>query len=322
MRIAWILCLLAAIAGAPAAAIADDRPKAPLRILVPLPAGSTSDAVARLIAERLRDDLGRPVLIEDKPGASGRIAVEALLRAPRDGSTVLLAPVAVPVIVPLVFRNPGFDTSKDLAPVAEVSRFEYALAVDAKHLARTVDELAAWAKANPGRATFGTPGAGSIPHFLGTALNRAAGIELVHVPYRGAAQVEAELIGGQITAGIGATADFGAMHRAGRLRILATSGRTRSALLPAVPTFREQGYPALEMAGWQGVFAAAGTPEAAIERLALAIVTVLRVPEVREKMIALGLEPTGTGPAALGAVVRADIARWRVIVRDSGFTAE
>lgn len=322
MPIVRLLCLLAAIVGAPAVATADDRPKAPLRIIVPLPAGSTSDAVARLLADRLRGDLGRPILIEDKPGASGRIAVETLLRAPRDGSTVLLAPVAVPVIVPLVFKNAGFDPLRDLAPVAQVSTFEYALAVDAKHPARTIDELVAWARANPTRATFGTPGAGSIPHFLGTELNRAAGIGMAHVAYRGAAQVEAEVIGGQIAAAISATADFAAMHRSGRLRILAASGAARSALLPAVPTFREQGYPALEITGWQGVFAPAGTPQAAIDRMAVAIVTAVSAPEVREKMIALGLEPTGTGPAVLGALVSADIARWRAIVRESGFSAE
>lgn len=291
-------------------------------MIVPLPAGSTSDAVARLLADRLREDLGRPILIEDKPGASGRIAVETLLRAPRDGSTVLLAPVAVPVIVPLVFKNAGFDPLRDLAPVAQVSTFEYALAVDAKHPARTIDELVAWARANPSRATFGSPGAGGIPHFLGMELNRAAQIEMVYVAYRGAAQIEAELIGGQIAAGISAAADFASVHRSGRLRILATSGQARSALLPAVPTFREQGYPALEAIGWQGVFAAAHTPRAAIERLSVAVVAAVHTPEVREKMIALGLEPTGAGPEALGALVSADIARWRKIVRDSGFSAE
>jgi tripartite-type tricarboxylate transporter receptor subunit TctC len=322
VRLAWLLSLLVAAVAASPGATAQERTKPPLRILLPLPAGSTSDSVARLLAERLREDLGQPILVEDRPGASGRIAVEALMRAPPDGSTLLLAPIAVPVIVPLAFRKPGFDPARDLAPVAQVSTFEYALAVAANHPARNVAEFVAWAKINRARATFGTPGAGSVPHFLGTMLGRAAGVELIHVAYRGAPQVDADLMSGQIAAGLSALADFVALHRAGKLRILATSGAARSPLVPSVATFREQGYPSLEATGWHGVFAPAGTPLPVIERLSAAIVAALRTADLRDRLTSLGVEPTGTTPAELAAIMAADIARWRTIVRETGFKPE
>ena len=325
MPLARILCLLlsgAVAAVAPAGAHAQNRAQQPLRILVPLPAGSTSDVVARLIADGVRNAVGRPVIIENKPGASGRIAADALKHAAPDGKTLMLAPIAVPVIGPLVFKKLGYDPVKDFAPVAQVATYEFALAVAADHPARTVSELVAWAKANPARATLGTPGAGSLPHFLGVMLGQAARIELAHVAYKGVAPLEAELMSGQIAAGISALSDLVALHRAGKLRILATSGAARSPLLPEVPTFRQQGYPAVEAAGWHGVYAPAGTPQPVIDQLSTAIVAALRTPELREKFLALGLEPTGTTPQTLAAIMAADTARWAPIIKAAGFTAE
>jgi tripartite-type tricarboxylate transporter receptor subunit TctC len=323
MRLTRALCLL--LAGAVAAvpgAHAQVKPKQPLRILVPLPPGSTSDVVARLIAEPLRDGVAQPVVVENRPGATGRIAVAALKSAPPDGATLLLAPIAVPVIVPLVFKEPNLDPARDLVPIAQVSKYEFAFAVGADHPARTVHEFVVWAKARPAQVTFGTPGAGSVSHFLGVMLGQAAGLELVHVPYRGAAPLESELMSGQITAGVSALSDFLALHGAGKLRILATSGRERSPLLPAVPTFREQGYPSVEGVGWHGVFAPAGTPQPVVSRLSGAIAAALQSPELREKFAALGIEPTGTTPQALAAIMAADIVRWRTIVKATGFSAE
>jgi tripartite-type tricarboxylate transporter receptor subunit TctC len=324
MRVTRTLCLLvgaAAVAAAPGA-LAQAKPRQPLRMIVALPPGSTSDVVARLIAARLVEDGGPPVVIENRAGASGRIAVEALKASPADGSTLLLAPIAVPVIVPLVLKDASYNPAKDLAPVAQISTFGYALAVAPSHPARDLAAFVGWARANPKQASFGTSGAGSVPHFLGMTLAKTAGVELTHVAYRGVTSVDADLMGGQIAAAVSALSDFLALHRAGKLRILATSGAQRSPLLPDVPTFREQGYAAVEASGWQGVFAPGRTPQPVIARLSGAIVAAVQAPEVREKLLGLGIEPTGTTPDELAAIVAADAARWRAIVKATRFSVE
>ena len=228
----------------------------------PVAAGGTSDIAARLIADGIKDAIGQPVIVENRPGATGRIAAEALKSAAPDGATLMLAPIAVTVLAPLVLEPLGYDPVKDFAPVAQVGRYEFALAVRPDHPARTVPELIAWARANPAQATFGTAGAGSVPHLLGVMLSRATGTELVHVPYRGLAQVEGELMGGQIAAAISALSDLSELHRNGRIRIIATSGAKRSSLLPSVPTFGEQGFAAIEAVGWNAVYAPAQNAEA------------------------------------------------------------
>ena len=321
-RILSLLAVVAAGAIATASTHAQTGAQQPLRMLVPLPAGSTSDLVARLLVDPLRTGLGRPVVVENRPGASGRIAVDALRSAAPDGATVLVAPIAVPVIGPLVFRNPSYDPAKDLVPVSQVARYEFALAVAASHPARTVSEFVAWARANPPRASIGNPGAGTLPHFLGVMIGHAGGVELVQVAYKGAGVLANEAIGGHLAAGVSAISDFAPLHRAGKLRILASTGATRAALLPDVPTFREQGYPAVDASGWHGVFAPAGTPQAAVDRLSAVIVAALEAPSLREKFVALGLEPTGTTPERLAAIMAADTAHWQPIIKATGFTAE
>jgi tripartite-type tricarboxylate transporter receptor subunit TctC len=324
MRATRALCLLlaaAAVATAPAAH-AQGAPRQPLRLIVPLPPGSTSDVVARLVGESMTGGSGPPVVVENRPGASGRLAVEALKASAPDGRTLLMVPVAVPVIIPIVFKDPGFDPARDLVPVAQVATFEYALAVAANHSLHDLAGFVAWARANPKQANFGSSGAGSIPHFLGAMLGRAAGIELTHIPYKGVTSLDAELLAGQIPAGFSTLSDFVPLHRAGRLRILAVASARRSPLLPAVPTFREQGYPSVEAVGWHGVYAPAGTPRAAIDRLSGAIVGALHTLALREKLAALGVEPTGTTPEQLAAIMAADTERWRKIIQTTGFTAE
>jgi tripartite-type tricarboxylate transporter receptor subunit TctC len=228
----------------------------------------------------------------------------------------------VPVVVPLVFKSVGYDPVKDFAPVSQVSTYGFAFAVAANHPARTLPEFVAWAKANPARAHVGNPGAGSLPHFLGVLIGQASGIAPVHVAYKGAGQLEVELMSGQVAAGISALSDLTALHRAGKLRILATAGADRSPLLPAVPTFREQGYSSVQADGWHGVYAPAGTPQHVIDQLSAAIAAAVRTPELKAKFAALGLEPTGTTPQALAAIMAADTAHWRPIIKAAGFTAE
>jgi tripartite-type tricarboxylate transporter receptor subunit TctC len=325
MQIARVLCLLlaaAVAAAAPAGAYAQGWAAQPVRFIVPIPTGGQTDVVARLLADALREGIGQPVIVENRVGGSGRIAVDALRTAAPDGSTLLFAPIAVPVIIPLYARQPGYDPARDLVPVAQVSKYEFALGVSVAHPARTLSEFVAWAKAHPARATFGTPGAGSLPHFLGVMLAQAAGIELEHVPYRGAAPAEADLMSGQIAVAISAVWDLVPLHRAGKLRVLATTGAARSPLLPEVATFRQQGYPSVEASGWHGVFAPAATPKKVVDQMSAAIVVAVRTPAFRAKVTAIGLEPTGTTPEGLAAIMAADIAHWRPIIKASGFTAQ
>jgi len=325
LRCAWLIRLV--LAGAAAGSVPPDAHAQatfarPVRILVPVAAGGTTDLTARLIADGIRESVGQPVVVENRPGATGRIAAEALKHAAADGATFLLAPIVVTVLAPLVFRDLNYNPAKDFAPVAQVARYSFVLAVRPDHPARTVPEFVAWAKANPLLARFGTAGSGGVPHLLGLMVGRATGIDLVHVSYSSLTQVESELLGGQTAAAISAFADFLALERAGKLRIIATSGTGRSPRLPAVPTFAEQGFPAVIAVGWNAVYAPAGTPKPLIDHLSVAIARTLRTPAIREKLLDLGVEPTGTTPDELAAIIAADTAHWAPIVRAAGFAAE
>jgi tripartite-type tricarboxylate transporter receptor subunit TctC len=306
---------------APLSANAQDTVRGPVKILLGF-ADEAGYTFAQLISEGIGNAMGRPVVIERKPGATGRIAAEALKNADPDGATLYLAPIVVPVVAPLVFKNLRYDPVKDFAPVAQVLTFRYALAVGPNHPARTVREFITWAKAHGEEAAFGTAGAGSVPHFFGVMIGRATDTQLVHVPYKGAAPMLADLMGGQIAAGVDSLTNLIELHRAGRIRIIATSGAERSPLSPAVPTFKEQGLAAIDAVGWVAIYARAGTPKPLIGRLSAAIVETLRRPEIRERFLSLGVEPTGTTPEALAAIMAADTARWAPIIKASGFTAE
>jgi tripartite-type tricarboxylate transporter receptor subunit TctC len=322
---AWLI-RFALVGAAAGIALSDARAQVtfarPVRILVPVAPGGTTDLAARLVADGIRASVGQPVVVENRPGATGRIAAEALKHAAADGTTFLLTPIVVTVLAPLVFRDLSYDPSKDFAPVAQVARYPFALAVRPDHPARTIGELVAWAKANPPQATFGTAGAGSVPHLIGTMVGRATGTDLVHVSYSSLGQLESELIGGQVAAAISAFAEFLALHRPGKLRIIATSGTMRSPLLPEVPTLAEQGFPKITAVGWNAVYAPAGTPKPLIDHVSVAIVRALRTPSIRDRLAALGLEPTGTTPDELAAIIAADTAHWAPIVRSAGFAAD
>ena len=223
LRVHHLLCALisgALVAVAPACADAQDTARAPVKVLLGF-ADEAGYAFAQLISGSIGNAMGRPVVIEQKPGATGRIAAEALKNADPDGTTLYLAPIVVPVLAPLVFRDLRYDPVKDFAPVTQVLTFRYALAVSPDHPARTAPEFVAWTKAHEKEATFGTAGAGSAPHFFGVMIDRATGTHLVHVPYKGAAPMLADLMGGQIAAGVDSLTNLIALHRAGRIRIIA-----------------------------------------------------------------------------------------------------
>lgn len=295
--------------------------QAPLRMIVAVGPGGTSDLVARVLADRLGQSLTRTVVVENRPGATGRIAVDALRNAAHPADTVLVAPIAVPVIVPLAYRNPGYAAS-DLVPVAQLATFDYALAVGATSAFRTFADFAAWAKVPSNGASFGAAGAGSVPHFVGAHLAREARLAMGFVPYASIAKLEADLVGGHVASAVSATSDFVALHRAGRVRILATSGRARSPLLPDVPTLRELGMPALDTEGWTALFANPRMPASEIAALSAAVRAAWADAGLRAKLREAGLEPTGTTPQRLAEIIAADIAYWQPVVRASGFAAD
>ena len=294
----------------------------PLKVLVGFGAGGSADLAARLLAERLKDELGRPVVVENRVGAGGRIAAEALKNAAPNGSTVMLAPIVVPVLAPLVFKKLNYDVQKDLAPVAHIADFQFGVSVKADSPIRSIADLVPVVKKNPKTGSFGSPAPGSLPHFFGVMIGQKTGLDLIHVPYNGGAQLMTALIGDQVTLGIDTLVDQGEMHRAGKSRILATSGPTRNALFPDVPTLRESGFKDLVGVGWFALFAPGGTDSAQITTLNAAVNRALKNPALKDRFIKMGLEIGGGSPQDLQALISTETARWAPVVKASGFTAD
>lgn len=318
----WLQRTTVLLATTLAMGLAQAQVDKPVKILVGFPPGGSADMAARLIGERMAVELKQPVIVENKPGAGGRIAAEALKNANPDGSTLLLTPVVVPVLAPLVFSKLPYNPSTDFAPVAQIATFQFSLSVNAAHPAKTVPELISWMKANPAQANFGSPAPGSLPHFFGVMISTGANIDIVHVPFNGGAPLMNAVAGNQVTTGIDALVDQIEMHRAGKTRILATSGAKRSPLLADVPTFIESGLKNVEGAGWLGLYATGKTPVAVINALNAAANKGLTQPELRERFIKVGLEPTGGSAQDLADIMKRDTERWGPVVKASGFKAD
>ena len=250
------------------------------------------------------------------------LAAEALKNAAPDGKTLMISPITVTVFAPLTQTKLRYDPIKDFAPVSLAATFQLALAVGPGSPAKTLHEYIAWVRANPAKATYGTPTAGGPPHFFGVMLARAAGVDLVFVPYKGGAPLVTDLVGGQVPAGITALSEMIKQHQSGKVRILASSGAQRSPAAPDVPTFKELGFAAVEGTGWVAFHTTAGTPRPTVDRLSTAIASAIKAPEVSERLLAIGLEPVGSTPDELARRVAEDTARWAPIVKASGFRAE
>jgi tripartite-type tricarboxylate transporter receptor subunit TctC len=294
----------------------------PVRVLVGFAPGGSADIAARLLGERVAAELKQTVLVENKPGAGGRIAAEALKNAAPDGSTLMLAPIVVPVLAPLVFSKLPYNVATDFSPVVHIANFQFGLSVAASHPAKNMKELLAWFKANPANANFGSPAPGSLPHFFGVMIATDAGLDLVHVPFNGGGPLQNALVGNQVSSGIDTLVDQIEMHRGGKTRILATSAATRSPLLADVPTFAEAGLKGVEGTSWFAVYAPAKTPAAAIQQINAAFNKALAAPDLRERFLKLGLEPTGGSAADLQAIMKRDTDRWGPVVKASGFRAD
>jgi tripartite-type tricarboxylate transporter receptor subunit TctC len=317
-------CAMAALAtcltlALPAAHAQGDKP---IRIIVGYPAGGTTDLTARLIGDKLRETLKQSVVVENKPGAGGRLAIDYARSQPADGSTLVLGNSAVMTIAPLVYRKLNYDAVRDFVPVAQTANFQLALAVGPAVPAKTLQEYIGWLRANPQQNTFGSPALGSIPHFFGLLFGKQVGVDMLHVPFNGSAPELTALIGGQVPAAVDTLADLAEMHRTGKIRVLASSGTQRSSALPEVPTFAELGHKDIVGIGRNGLFVPAGTPAAAIARLNAAVVKAIQDPELRARFVKMGLEPQSGTPEQFAKVLAQDRAQWGPVVKASGYTGD
>ena len=316
--------LLALCVGAAALGVAhaqgSEGLSGPVRLVVGFPAGGAGDIIARVVADKIAGPLGVTVIVENKPGAGGRVAAELLKAAPADGRTVLITPLAPIVIAPLTFQKLNYKSDPDFVPVAQLVKFLLSLAVGKDSPNTSLKDLVAWFKAHPQQASFGTSAAGSQLHFLGLMLGQAAHIDLVHVPYQGGTPLITDLIGGQVPSAIDAfPLEF---HKAGKIRLLASSGESRSPLLPDMPTFKEQGYPTVVGEAWFGAFMSAKTSPALVQRVSEAMASAVQQPDVRQKLAAAGLEATGLKAPEFARLVAADQARWKPVIEVSGFKGD
>jgi tripartite-type tricarboxylate transporter receptor subunit TctC len=293
------------------------------RILVGFPAGGTVDAVARRVADKLRGTYAKNVIVENKAGAGGRLAVEELKRSAPDGSTLLVTPAAMITLYPHLYTKLGYGID-DVTPVSTVAQVAFALGVGpaVPDSVKNVKDFLAWAKANPDKAAYGSPGAGSPPHMEGALLSKESDVELRHVPYRGSAPGIQDLLGGQVAAFSSPIGDYLPHLKSGKLRVLATSGPTRSRFAPDVPTYTEQGFKALQQVEWYGLFLPPKAAPELAQRLATAVRQGMAGPEMAEGLAAFGLEVRVNSPAELAKAVKDENAAWGPIVKRVGFTPE
>jgi tripartite-type tricarboxylate transporter receptor subunit TctC len=319
---------VAAAAGAGASIAAPRRAHSQVigkltRMIVGFAPGGSSDVTARLLVEQMRG-YASTIIIDNRPGAGGRIAVETAKAGAPDGSVLLLSPASMIVLYPHLYKPLGYDPVQDLIAVTTVCAFPFVLSVGplVPRDVRTLADFIQWCKANPKLASYGTSGAGSMLHFAGMMLARAANFDFTHVPYKGASPALQDLLGGQVASTVGVLGIALPHIQAGNLRALAMTGATRSSFLPDVPTLTEAGFPGLEITEWQGLFVPAKTPPPVVHALNRSVRDALDTAEVKAGLIKLSFEAGGTSPEQFADIVRADIARWEPIVKASGFTPE
>jgi tripartite-type tricarboxylate transporter receptor subunit TctC len=298
---------------APTAA-AQDKP--PLRILVGFPPGGSADVIARLVADAVRDDFG-PIVVENRPGAGGRIALMAVKQARPDGQTVIILPSGPMVLFPHVYKKLEYDPVKDFTPVSNLARFQFGVVSGPATGTKSVAEMLAKAKADPKGATYGSPGQGTLPHFMGVLLEQSTGVQFTHVPFQGGAPANNALVGGHIGYKFDVVSETAELHRSGKVRIIAVTGATRDPQVPEVPTLKESGVN-MEATAWFAMYGPAGLPPEVLARLERSISTAVKTPALRERFLKLGYEPIGSSSAELAAAQRADLARWEKPIKSTG----
>jgi tripartite-type tricarboxylate transporter receptor subunit TctC len=306
----------------PALAAAQGYPSRPVHIVNPFTAGGPVDLLARAVGQKLNEAWGQPVIVDTRAGAAGNIGIEYVARAPADGYTLLVMPTGNAVVNPHLYAKLPYDTFRDFAPVTLLATVENALVVNPSVAAKSVPELVALARANPGKLTFASPGVGSQAHIAGEMLKSMAGVDMVHVPYKGMAPAMNDLLGGQVSFMFLSMSSALKQVETGKLRALGVASLKRAPAAPALPTIAEQGFAGFEAVSWYALMAPAGTPADVVDRIAAESARALRDPAVRERLVGLGADPVGNSPAELAGMLKRENARWGDFIRKAGIRAE
>ena len=302
-------------------AVAQPYPSRPIRIIVPFAPGGPADLLARTLGQKMQENWGQAVLADNKPGAGGNLGMDLLAKAAADGYTLVIAPTGNLTVNPHLGALP-YDVFRDLAPVTQLATVENVLVVHPGIAANSVQELVALARAKPGSLSFASPGAGSQAHVAGEFLKGLTGTDMVHIAYKGTGPALNDLLGGQVSMLFSQMSSALPQIRAGKLRALGVASLKRSAVLPALPTVAEQNLPGFEAVSWYALMAPAGTPVEVIAKLQAESARILRLPDVREKLAALGAEPVGNRPEELAAIIKTESVRWQKVVREANIKAE
>ena len=318
-RTALALALTAAVCGA---AYAQDKyPSRPVTLIVPQAAGGANDAIARVVARKLTEQTGQSFIVENRPGAGGNIGTALVAKAKPDGYTLLLTANSAQVINPALYKSTGFDPIKDFEPVSPVATAGYVLVANPTFAPKNVTELVTLAKSQPGKITIASAGNGTLNHLIGEMLGKATGIELIHVPYKGAAGAVTDLVGGQVQVSVQSLPSSLAFIKSGKLKVLGVVNEKRVAALPDVPTIGEtvKGFGSTP---WYGVFAPAGTPKNIVAQMNAEIAKALDSKDAQDRLAGVGCEPYRSTPEQFATLVRADLPRWARIVKESGATID
>ncbi|MBC9908430.1 MULTISPECIES: Bug family tripartite tricarboxylate transporter substrate binding protein [Achromobacter] len=293
-------------------------PAKPIRLVVAFSPGGSADILARLLAERMAENLGKPVIVENKAGASGNIGGDFVARSAPDGYTLLLASAGPTVINPSLYSNMPYKPATDLAPVSLLVKDYNLMVINASIPARNLKEFIAYAKSHPGKLSFGSPGTGTPAHLAGELLNQRAGTEMLHVPYKGTGPAVTDLLAGHITMMIDNMPPLLPYVQSGKLRALAVASEARAESMPDVPTAKEAGLDNYVVTAWKGLMVPAGTPGPVIERLHVAVTQALASPEMKKRLVELGAEPVGGSPAQFAEQIRNDTAWWAALIKSTG----
>ncbi|MBC7779872.1 MAG: tripartite tricarboxylate transporter substrate binding protein [Proteobacteria bacterium] len=293
-------------------------PAKSVRFVLGFPPGGGSDILGRIVAARMQEQIGQPVVIENRPGASGNIAAELVAKSTPDGYTIYLSHIAAVAISPSLFPKLGYDPLRDLAPISLIATGPNVLVVHPSLPVKNVKDLIALARQQPGQMNYASVGPGSVQHLAGESFNLLAGVKTVHVPYKGSSPAGLDLMSGQVAFMFDSTPPVMAFIKASRMRALAVTTLQRSALLPQVPTVAESGLPGFDFSTWWGLMAPTGTPRPVIDRVNAELGRALQHPEVRERILSVGAEPRHTTPEEFAALIRSEIARWAKVISAAG----
>jgi len=314
--------LLALLCALPILAAAQAYPSKPIRFVVPYPAGGPLDTVARLLGQKVSESVKQPVIVDNRAGSGGNIGADLVAKSAPDGYTILMGAVATHAINPTLYASIPYDPIRDFIPVTQVASTPNVLVVNPSVPAANVKEFIAYAKAHPGKLNFGSGSTGSAGHLAGELFKTQAGVDMTHVPYKGAAPAMNDLIGGQIQLMFDNLASALGQVRAGRVRALAVTTAKRTALAPELPTIAESGLPGFDINTWFGIFVPANTPREIVDRLHDEFTRALAAPDVREKMLSLGAEPVGNKPEEFAAYIRSEAEKYARVIKASGAKAD